>query len=223
MGSFVALCCVGGIVAFAASNGGKPNADSNDLVGPPATSSSTEPSIQHSTAPAPEPADTLPPGSITDQGTLLVGPDIKPGTYVGFGPCYWARLKNADGDIDSILANDNAGSEDRVTVTISKSDYAFEHGCGTLIPLSALRAVPTTTKPSDAHGVLVIGKDIHAGTWRGTALGSCYWARLSGFSGGFDHIIANDNVTSGAKFTINVKATDKGLSLGGDCGPLTKA
>lgn len=65
-------------------------------------------------------------------GTYVVGDDIRPGTYKtkgseGFG-CYWARLKDTDGDFGSIIANGN--TEGPTTVTIKKSDGAFEtRGC----------------------------------------------------------------------------------------------
>jgi hypothetical protein len=55
----------------------------------------------------------------------LVGTDIKPGTYRSSADdsCYWARLKNTNGDLDSILANSNGGNQ---VVTIKKTDKAFE-------------------------------------------------------------------------------------------------
>lgn len=65
-------------------------------------------------------------------GTHEVGVDIQPGKYktqgggVG-GSCYWARLKNTDGDFDSIITNGNA--QGPTTVTISKTDGAFETTC----------------------------------------------------------------------------------------------
>lgn len=77
-----------------------------------------------------------PSGSIDGTGVFLVGKDIRPGTYRSRpaadsgGSCYWARLKDAKGDLDSILANDNeAGS---FVVAIAPTDYAFEtSGCET--------------------------------------------------------------------------------------------
>jgi hypothetical protein len=151
-----------------------------------------------------------------------VGTDIKPDTYRGVGCGYWARLKNADGDLHSVLANGNVGSEEYLTVTILKSDYAFDNSCTYLSPTSSLRTI-AQSNTSNEFGTLVVGKDIHPGTWRGTATGSCYWARTSGFTGSFGEILANNNVSAGSKFTVTVKASDKGLELGADCGTLTKA
>jgi hypothetical protein len=74
-----------------------------------------------------------PPGpavGIAEDGTWLVGVDVKAGTYrsSNSGDCYWARLKNTNGDLDSILANGNGGNQ---VVTIKRTDKAFEsaNGC----------------------------------------------------------------------------------------------
>jgi hypothetical protein len=82
------------------------------------------------TAPAP-PAKTVtaaPPGpkvGIEEDGTWLVGTDIKSGTYrssSGDG-CYWARLKDTSGDFGAIIANGNGGNQ---VVTVKRTDKAFE-------------------------------------------------------------------------------------------------
>jgi hypothetical protein len=92
---------------------------------PPAKTVTAKPA-----APAPPPAA---PAAITEDGTFFVGTDIKPGTYRSEGgddTCYWARLKNTSGDIDSIIAN--GGFTAREVITIKKTDKAFEtRGCGT--------------------------------------------------------------------------------------------
>lgn len=51
-------------------------------------------------------------------------------------------------------------------------------------------------------GIYLVGSDIQPGTYRSSTQGSCYWARLSGTSGEFGDIIANDNVTGQAIVTI---------------------
>ncbi len=95
--------------------------------------------------------------------------------------------------------------------------------CVALMPIAHLRTVPKTNRTNEEFGTLMVGRDIHPGTWRGTAIGSCYWARLSGFSGEFGDIITNNNVDEGAKFTITIKSTDKGLEIDSDCGTMTRA
>ena len=71
-----------------------------------------------------------PAAAIAEDGTWLVGADVKPGTYrsSSSGDCYWARLRNTNGDLDSIIANGNGGNQ---VVTIKRTDKAFEsaNGC----------------------------------------------------------------------------------------------
>jgi hypothetical protein len=86
------------------------------------------------TIPAIQPAPTGPVTSFTS-GTYVVGTDIVAGTYKTTGstsslPCYWARRKDTSGDFAAIIANGNPSGP--TTVTISKSDGAFEtSGCDT--------------------------------------------------------------------------------------------
>jgi hypothetical protein len=63
----------------------------------------------------------------------LVGRDIQPGTYKGEAgadfadSCYWARLSNVAGELDGILANDNATGQ--FYVQVAASDFALSTGC----------------------------------------------------------------------------------------------
>ncbi|MGW3735165.1 hypothetical protein [Streptomyces sp. NPDC005148] len=75
-----------------------------------------------------------PPSSFSGEGQFLVGEDIQAGTYRTSGPedsvipnCYWARLKNASGEFDAIIANDNIQGQGRVTV--NKGEYFKTSGC----------------------------------------------------------------------------------------------
>jgi hypothetical protein len=83
-------------------------------------------------APPPPAAD-----EITAEGTLLVPSEVKPGTYRATVPgdaigCYWARLNAPDDSFEAIIANGNGSPGERMTVTIRKSDKAFQtRGCGT--------------------------------------------------------------------------------------------
>lgn len=75
-----------------------------------------------------------PAGSITESGTLLVGSEVKPGTYRAEVPedslgCYYARLSSEDDS--AIIANGLGSPGDRMTVTIRNRDKAFHtDGCG---------------------------------------------------------------------------------------------
>jgi hypothetical protein len=81
------------------------------------------------------PIDVVPtPGefmTILKPGTYLVGRDIEPGTYSGEAAgeewCYWERLSCVLGELDCILANDNA--EGQFYVEVSPSDFALKVGC----------------------------------------------------------------------------------------------
>ncbi|MEU4149476.1 hypothetical protein [Streptomyces sp. NPDC026659] len=76
-----------------------------------------------------------PPSSFSGEGQYLVGEDIQEGTYRTGGPekdsiipnCYWARLKNASGEFDAIIANDNLQGQGRVT--LNKWEYFKTSGC----------------------------------------------------------------------------------------------
>ena len=90
-----------------------------------------------SPAPVAEPSSAVPlKGGIVKEGTLLVGRDVKPGSYETTVPlnstgCYWARLRSPDDDM-AIIANGVGNPGDQVTVKIQKTDKAFvTRGCGT--------------------------------------------------------------------------------------------
>lgn len=100
--------------------------------------STTSQSTTVPTADSGAPEMTNPPtpsGPVTSfgPGTYVVGTDIVAGTYKTAGsasdsPCYWARLRNTSGELSAIITNGNP--EGPTTVTISKSDGAFEtSGC----------------------------------------------------------------------------------------------
>lgn len=77
-----------------------------------------------------------PPGElpqVLQPGMYLVGRDIQPGTYRGeagtdiMDSCYWARLSNVAGELDGILANDNATGQ--FYVQVAASDFALSTHC----------------------------------------------------------------------------------------------
>mgnify|MGYP000854431277 CR=1 FL=1 len=76
--------------------------------------------------------DAGPVTTVAGDGQYLVGEDIKPGTYKTAGtardyPCYWARLKDASGELSAIITNDNITGPTRVTV--KKGEYFETKGC----------------------------------------------------------------------------------------------
>jgi hypothetical protein len=77
-------------------------------------------------------------------------------------------------------------------------------------PAPPAPAGPKTT--FDGDGTFLIGTDIQSGTYRAKVPVSsvgCYWQRMKGTSGGFDDIIANDNVSPGAPAVVTIGRSDK--------------
>ncbi|HXF56339.1 MAG TPA: hypothetical protein VNO34_01945 [Actinomycetota bacterium] len=173
-------------------------------------------------SPAPAPSPTPAPGPATSfgDGTFRVGVDIAPGTYRNSDSsqgCYWARLSGFGGTLDEIIANNFTFA--RQVVTISPSDAGFSsERCGQWSQdLSAI--TPSPTAPF-SDGIYIVGVDIAPGLWRNSdSSGGCYWARLSGFGGTLDEIIANE--FSESIQTVRIAATDRGFETEG-CGVWTR-
>lgn len=79
----------------------------------------------------------IPPGganSITQDGTYVVGKDIKAGTWhtdgqSDAGGCYWERDRNLDGDLDSIISNNNITGPSTVSVHHGDAAFQVSGGC----------------------------------------------------------------------------------------------
>jgi hypothetical protein len=66
------------------------------------------------------------------EGAYIVGTDFEPGTYRNSGGtgCYYERLRDFTGDMNSIIANNN--TDNPTVVEIATSDAGFRsNGCGT--------------------------------------------------------------------------------------------
>jgi hypothetical protein len=64
-------------------------------------------------------------------GMFIVGTDIAPGTYRvdAENNCYWERMRNFEGALNAIIANDN--SKGSTIVDIQPSDAGFQSSnCG---------------------------------------------------------------------------------------------
>ena len=169
------------------------------------------------------------PLSEIQQGMYLVGRDIDPGTYRDkagtdvMNSCYWARLSGLSGDFDHLITNENSSGS--FFVTVQPSDLALKTDCqltlsdgGTLVPVAAITA-ESTTEPKNSldPGMYQVGSDIQPGIYAGMAgtdvTGSCYWARLSGASGDFSELIANENAIG--QFYVEIQPSDKYFKV--DC------
>ncbi len=166
------------------------------------------------TPPAQQPSAALSFGN----GTKVVGRDIAPGTYRSMGGnfCYWERLRGFGGTLREIIANEFG--EGPWIVTISATDKGFDSSdCGPW----TLDLSPITASPTDPFGpgMYFVGKDIAPGTWQSSGGDVCYWERLTGFSGEFRDIKAND-LLSGSTI-VDISAGDQGF-YSHDCGVWTK-
>ena len=133
---FIGAAClvVGVAMGQAGSKGG-----GTTTATPTATSTVTATITEQPEAAAPAPtatetvvttvtAEPPAPSAAFEDGMFEVGKDIQPGTYQASGNlCYWARLNNASGELDSIIANGNGPT----IVTIKASDKYFQsQNCG---------------------------------------------------------------------------------------------
>ena len=159
---------------------------------------------------------TVPPTTTTtvpvyfSDGTWLIGNDIAAGVYQtaeasGTFGCYWERLSGLSGGFDDIIANDNP--DGIAIVEIMDSDEAFSsERCGDWIDPQVHDPALTTFGDGD----WMVGTQIAPGRYRNTGGGACYWERVSGWSGGFGDILANDNVDGST--IVDISGSDVGFS-----------
>jgi hypothetical protein len=135
------MLLAGGCTALVVASGAAEEAASRSV--PSAPVSTYDPGLY-----TPEPKATTQPATparkhpapalVPQDGTLLVGKDVKPGTYQTrvldgeiIPRCYWARLRDLEGRVPgSIIDNDlklDAGA--LMTVTVKRTDYALEIDC----------------------------------------------------------------------------------------------
>ena len=186
---------------------------SGDTDKTPAVSDNTSDQIENE-AVAHQKEEPKDPNPNFKDGTHRVGEDIQPGTYrtrEGSSGCYYARLSGFGGSLDEIISNENTSYP--AIVTIAETDEGFKStNCGTWTQdLSAITESQTTF----TDGMYIVGTDIEPGTYKSTGQTGCYYARLSGFSGGLGEIISNENTDEPAVVTI--AATDEGFKSSG-CG-----
>ncbi|MDN0200875.1 hypothetical protein [Streptomyces sp. S.PNR 29] len=141
-------------------------------------------------------------------GDFQVGADIKPGTYRttgnSDGMCYWERAKDASGETDSLLANDNVTGTSYVTV--KATDKIFKSSdCNDWEAVDPKAKGSPASKMAGDGGMFRVGADIAPGTYKstGNADDSCYWERAKDADHSVDSIVANNNVNGTAVVTIS--------------------
>ncbi len=179
----------------------------------PTPTPTVEPTPTPTTEPTLEPTG---PKTTFGDGTHLVNIDIAPGTYVAPGgkDCFWERKSEPPDEEDDVIANQNPVG--RTIVTIEGGDKTFETGgCGEWTP------APTSGKPKTSFGpgAYAVGVDIKPGTYKAVGGAGCYWARLKGFGGTEEEIIADSHPEHSA--TVTIRPTDKGF-LSEGCGDWKK-
>jgi hypothetical protein len=172
------------------------------------------PTLEPTPEPTPKPTPKPVAYATFSDGTWEVGSDIRPGTYRFREPadfCYWARLKNFSGNLNSIIANDNAVGY--AVVTILPSDKGFEtSGCP---DWSKDLSQVTGSKTRFGEGTFIVGTDLRPGTYRNTGGDGCYWERMRDFRGTLHSIIAND--LPRGRTLVTIRPGDRGFSSTG-CG-----
>jgi hypothetical protein len=206
------------IIAGIASGSNKPRGEQASE----SPSASSPPSSASSETTAPNHTPSTPPSARTiSDGTWVVGKEVKPGTYRApdaGSDCYWERVKDFRGGLNSIIANDNGiGDGAPLLITIEKTDKGFTtQDCGDWT--SDLSRV-TASKTSFGDGMFIVDVDIAPGTYRTNAPSGCYWERLRDFSGGLNSITAND-LPKGSTI-VEIRSTDRGFKSA-DCGTWKK-
>ncbi len=196
---------------------------STDVAADPARE---EDAADEAAEPEPEAEAEAPQG--IGEGTWEVGTEIEPGTYVTtaagsgvFDGCYAARLSGFSGEFDDIITNLNIDGGARGRLTIAEGDLGVEFSGDCLWALADEGNV-AAVGAEIGNGIWEVGTEVEPGTYVTQAEGegildSCYVARLSGFSAGFEDIIANENVDGGAQGRITIEDSDTGVEFSGAC------
>jgi hypothetical protein len=205
----IALGAVVGVavIAVVSTNSGSGTSDGGSDSGS-GTGKGSSASAPHGSEGGSKAAATEKKAAFAGDGDFRVGSDIKPGTYRtagnSDGMCYWERARDAKGEMDSIIANDNVSGTSYVTV--KATDRLFKsHGCKDWEAVDAkAKGTPATRMKGDG-GMFRVGADIKPGTYRstGNSDGTCYWERAKDADHTLGSIIANNNVTGTAVVTIS--------------------
>nr|WSZ16653.1 hypothetical protein OH837_26715 [Streptomyces canus] len=144
-------------------------------------------------------------------GDFQVGSDIKPVTYRttgnSDGMCHWERAKDASGEMDALLANDNVTGTGYVTV--KATDKLFKSSdCNDWEAVDEKATGSPAARMSGDGGMFAVGADIVPGTYKSTGNtdDSCYWERTKDADHGVESIVANDNVNGTA--VVRISASD---------------
>lgn len=208
LGAVVGVVVIGAVSANAGSDGQDGGGKSGGSGGKGSSASSQhKPAAKKDAGKTAKAEKTAEKVAFDGDGDFRVGRDIKPGTYRTTGNtdgmCYWERAKDASGEMDSLLANDNVTGTSYATV--KATDKIFKTSdCADWEAVDPKAKGSPATKMSGDGGMFKVGTDIAPGTYRSTGNknDSCYWERTKDAEQSLDSIIANNNVTGSAVVTI---------------------
>lgn len=129
-----------------------------------------------------------------------------------------SEKKKADVTASGKVSDTTAPAAAATTATTAKATTttaAKETTTTTAKPTTTTTAAPKGPKTQFGDGKFIVGSDIAPGTYRAVSTDGCYWARLKGFGGSLDDILANNNTDDPEVVTI--AAGDKGFESN-DCG-----
>ena len=135
-----------------------------------------------------------PPRTFSGNGSYRVPSQVPAGLYRSSAPandmCYWERVSDFTGSLDSILANDLESDMSPVYAQVQPGDAGFNtDGCGTWTEARSNDPVRYLTLD---NGQYRVGYDMRPGRYQATGGADCYWETVSDFSGAGGSIIAND-------------------------------
>jgi hypothetical protein len=208
LGAVVGIVVIGAVSANSGDNGDN---DSTSSDKGSSSSAQAKPGGEKDSAKAAEEKAEEKKVAFEGDGEFEVGTDIKPGTYRTTGNtdgmCYWERAKDASGEMDSLLANDNVTGTSYVTV--KAGDKLFKSSdCNDWEAVDPKAKGTPATKMAGDGGMYRVGVDIAPGTYKSTGNEDdmCYWERTKDAEHGLDSIIANNNVSGSA--VVKISASD---------------
>jgi hypothetical protein len=158
--------------------------------------------------------------TVPGDGSFAVGTHLPRGLYKGAAPadgCYWERVRDFSGDVESINANYFGFNQSPLYVEITTDDAGFNtDGCARWVmafPTDSARYV------SVRDGQYRVGKDIRTGRYQAPGGDDCYWATLSSFRGDVDSVSVNGYGDSGP--IVDVSSADVGFQSE-SCGTWTR-
>ena len=148
-------------------------------------------------------------------GTWGVNIELQPGTYVAKAPtssyCFWSRMASLKGEPQDMIGSDAVPNHAVMTVFDSDAGV-YSDGCGTWNRVNTETTIEHQPATEFSDGVYIVGSDIAAGVYRADRADpgeTCYWSRISGFTG--DHFERISLYASKGPAIATILSTDLGF------------